>query len=527
MSYHLIDIVQQFGCPRILVLGDLILDRYVWGDAERVSQEAPVILLREDRQEVRPGGAANVANLLRGLEVDVTMAGVIGTDVDGQLLRAEMESAGVDCSLLLTDASRPTTVKQRFIGRAQHRHPHQILRVDRETREPLHSQIAEQLVAAITERLDEFDAVLISDYAKGVCTPAVLSQIISAVRAMGRPVIVDPASTGNYEHYRGATGITPNRLETHRATGDDVATVSDAFAAGQKLCQQLELEHCFVTLDSDGIALIQRDGSEEILSTRKRKVYDITGAGDMVLAMIGVGAAIGIAPADLARLANIAGGLEVEQVGVVRVTRQEIIADLLSGHRQTADKIGSLAEVSRHAKTRRQLGQRVVLTNGCFDVMHVGHVSYLQEAAKEGDCLVVALNSDSSVRQLGKAPDRPVFPQENRAAMLAALEAVDYVVVFEEETPHAVIEQVRPDLLVKGGTYSVEEVIGRELVETYGGKVKVLGEVPGISTTEVVRRLRGETTVAETTADKTGAAETNTNSHFSQQTEQKRLRKAG
>eukprot|EP00913_Durusdinium_trenchii_P008975 g8441.t1 len=492
MSYRLIDIVQQLGHPRILVLGDLILDRYVWGDAERISQEAPVILLREERQEIRPGGAANVANLLRGLDAEVTMAGVVGDDEDGRLLAAEMEAAGVDCSLLVPDASRPTTVKQRFIGRAQHRHPHQMLRVDRESRAPLNREIAEQLTAAIIARIDEFDAVLISDYAKGVCTPEVLSQTIAAVRALGRPVIVDPAANGDYRHYIGATAITPNRLETHRATGRDIATTEDAFAAGARLCAQLELDYCFVTLDSDGIALTMRDGTTEMLSTRKRQVYDITGAGDMVLAMIGVAAAAGVAPADLARLANVAGGLEVEQIGVVRVSRQEILGDLLAGTRSAADKVCTLDELARHIDARRRLGQRVVMTNGCFDVMHVGHMTYLQQAAREGDCLVVAVNSDSSVRQLDKAPDRPVFPQEQRAAMLAALESVDYVVVFDESTPHAVIDRLHPELLVKGGTYTVDEIVGRELVESYGGQVKALGEVPGISTTEVIRRLRGE-----------------------------------
>lgn len=492
MSYRLIDLVQRLGHPRILVLGDLILDRYVWGDAERISQEAPVILLREERQEIRPGGAANVANLLCGLEADVSMAGVVGDDEDGRLLVGEMEAAGVDCSCLLTDDSRPTTVKQRFIGRAQHRHPHQMLRVDRESRTPLNQSVAAELVEKITQRIDSCDAVLISDYAKGVCTPAVVSQVILSCRAADIPVIVDPASSGDYRIYRGATAITPNRLETSRATGREIESADDAFAAGRRLCAELELDHCFVTLDSDGIALSLNDNSTEMLPTRKRQVYDITGAGDMVLAMIGVGAAAGLAPADLARLANVAGGLEVEQIGVVRVSRQEILADLLAGTRNAADKVCTLDELVRHVDARRRLGQRIVLTNGCFDVMHVGHMTYLQQASREGDCLVVAVNSDASVRQLGKAPDRPVFSQEHRAAMLAALESVDYVVVFDEATPHGVLDRVRPELLVKGGTYTVDEIVGRELVESYGGQVKALGEVPGISTTEVIRRLRGE-----------------------------------
>jgi D-beta-D-heptose 7-phosphate kinase / D-beta-D-heptose 1-phosphate adenosyltransferase len=208
--------------------------------------------------------------------------------------------------------------------------------------------------------------------------------------------------------------------------------------------------------------------------------------------MIGVGAAAGIDPADLARLANVAGGLEVEQVGVVTISREEILADLLAHSRSTPAKVCTLDEAARHVAARRKLGQRIVMTNGCFDVLHVGHVSYLQQAAEEGDCLVVAINSDTSVRKLDKAPDRPIFNQEHRAAMLAALEAIDYVVVFEESTPHAVIDAVRPDLLVKGGTYTEDQIVGWELVHSYGGQVKALGVIPGMSTTEILRRIRGE-----------------------------------
>ena len=490
MSYHLIDVIGRLGNPRVLVVGDLILDRYVWGFAERVSQEAPVILLREDRQEVRLGGASNVANLLRGLEAEICIAGVVGDDEDGRVLREELSSVGVNCSAVLTDRSRPTTVKQRFMGLAQHRHSHQILRVDREVRTPLCRELEVSLLSQIENHLEFCDAVLISDYAKGVCTPRVLQSVIADCRRRNLPVIVDPASTADYRHYRNATAMTPNRSETARATGRPVSSQDDAFAAGKRLCLELELDHCFVTLDSDGIALVHADGSAEMHATRKREVYDITGAGDMVLAMIGVGAAAGIDPADLADLANIAGGLEVEQVGVVRVTRQQMLTDLLAAQRDSSEKICTLEETARHIESRKRLNQRIVMTNGCFDVMHVGHITTLQQAAREGDCLVVAVNSDDSVQRLGKGSDRPIFPEADRCSMLASLEAVDYVVVFAEETPHKVIEQLQPHLLVKGGTYTAEEIVGKELVESYGGQVKALGCIPGISTTEILARIR-------------------------------------
>lgn len=496
MTFELIDEMERLGCPRILVVGDLVLDRYVWGDAERISQEAPVILLREDRQETRLGGAANVANMLRGLDADVTLAGVVGADSDGTLVAHELARAGVDCSALISDCDRPTTCKVRFMGRAQHRHPHQMLRVDREMRHPIRTEIAQQLLSAIRPRLHEFQAVLISDYAKGVCTAEVLRPLIDAARAAGIPIVVDPAAGGDYQLYRGATGVTPNRSETQKATGIDVRSIDAAFLAGQSLVEKFDLQMAFVTLDRDGIVLARQGGESIHVPTRIREVYDVTGAGDMVLAMFGLGMAAGIEPTKLCRLANVAGGLEVEQVGVVRISRKEILTDLLQGSRRLAGKVCSREELTRHISARRKAGQKVVLTNGCFDLLHIGHVSYLQEAAREGDCLIVAINSDFSVRRLNKGPDRPIFDEGYRAQMLSGLESVDYVVIFDEDTPHALLKQLQPDVLVKGGTYRDDEIVGREVVLSYGGRVKALGVTPGVSTTEIIRRLRGAETEA-------------------------------
>jgi D-beta-D-heptose 7-phosphate kinase/D-beta-D-heptose 1-phosphate adenosyltransferase len=492
MSQHLVEIVEQLGTPRILVLGDLILDRYVWGDAERISQEAPVILLREERQENRLGGAANVANMLRGLDAEVTLAGIVGHDSDGLLVSQELDRSGVNCSAVMSDPDRPTTVKVRFMGRAQHRHPHQMLRVDREVRRPVSSELARQFLRQTLPRLRDFDAILISDYAKGVCTSEVLQPLIEAARKAGIPVVADPAAGGDYNLYRGAAGVTPNRSETGKATGRDVRSISEAFLAGDQLVEQFDLDMAFVTLDRDGIVLARRDAEPIHLPTRTREVYDITGAGDMVLAMIGVGMAAGVDPVSLSRLANIAGGLEVEQIGVVPISRREILTDLLQGARRSGGKVCTLPELQKQVSARKKIGQQIVLTNGCFDLLHAGHVSYLQEAAREGDCLIVAVNSDDSVRRLGKAPDRPIFDQDYRAQMLAALESVDYVVVFDEDTPHAVLETLQPHVLVKGGTYRDDEIVGREVVQSYGGRVKALGITPGLSTTDIVRRLREE-----------------------------------
>jgi D-beta-D-heptose 7-phosphate kinase/D-beta-D-heptose 1-phosphate adenosyltransferase len=362
-----------------------------------------------------------------------------------------------------------------------------MLRVDREVRTPLSPYLEDELILRIALQLPACDAVLISDYAKGVCTPRLLHLVIDECRRRKLPVIVDPASSADYRTYCYATAVTPNRAETSRATSRPVQTADDAFAAGKRLCLQLQLDYCFVTLDSDGIALVRADGSCDMLRTRKREVYDITGAGDMVLATIGVGAAAGIDPVDLAALANIAGGLEVEQVGVVRVTRQQMLADLLATRRTSSEKVCTLEEAARHVQARKGLNQRIVLTNGCFDLLHPGHVRFLNEASSHGDCLVVAINSDEGVRS-HKGPDRPVIPESDRASMLAALECIDYVVIFRDATPHAVLSELKPHLLVKGGT--TPEVVGRELVESYGGQVLTLNAHGTYSTTDVVNRIR-------------------------------------
>ena len=495
MSYELVEILRGAGHPRLLIVGDLVLDRYTWADAERISQEAPVMLLREDHREVRLGGAANVANMLRGLEAEVLMAGVVGDDEDGREMRHQLVRAGIGTELVVTDEARPTTVKTRVMGRAQHRHPHQVLRVDRESRERLCPAIADELIAALKASIApsakrRVDVVLVSDYAKGVCTPELLSAVISAAAKAGVPVIVDPASSGDYRVYRGATAITPNRTETARATGRVIATVEDGLAAASLLCGDLELDTAFVTLDSDGIVLADSDETTCHVPTRRREVYDITGAGDMVLATIGLAAAAGCDPSTMARLANTAGGLEVEQIGVVIVTRGEMIADLLKGPRVAGEKIRDRATLSELLAARRESGQQIVMTNGCFDLLHAGHLASLEQAAAEGDCLVVAVNSDNSVRGLEKGPGRPIIAQQQRAAMLAGLEVVDYVVIFDEATPEALIQTLRPDVLVKGGTYAVEDIVGRELVESYGGVAKGLGLVPGLSTSEIVARIR-------------------------------------
>lgn len=494
MSTDLIDLVQNLGQPRVLVVGDLMLDRYVWGDAERISQEAPVILLHADQREERLGGASSVATMLRALGARVMLAGVVGVDGNGERVRQMLLDLGVDCETVLGDADRPTTVKERYIGRAQQRHPQQMLRVDYEVRAALSAARERELCQAILGQMRRADVVLVSDYDKGVCTPAVLAATVAAARALGLRVVADPIRGKDYRKYHGCSAVTPNRLEAGLATGRALNTTDEALAGAAQLLAQLDLEAAVVTLDRDGMALAHRDGRREVFPTRPRAVYDITGAGDMVMSVLGMALAAGADYDPAIRLANVAGGLEVEKIGVATVTRDEILADLLraGGGRSEfgpgLEKLRTREALVRELDGRRRLGQKVAFTNGCFDVLHAGHAQYLREARAEADVLVVGLNSDASVRAL-KGPGRPVHAQDARALVLGSLEAVNYVTVFDEPTPLELIRAVRPDVLVKGADYRREDVVGADFVEANGGRVYLAPLRQGYSTTRVLQTL--------------------------------------
>lgn len=477
--------------PRVLVLGDLMLDRYTYGSAERISQEAPVIVLEAGSSECRLGGAASCAQMARGLEAEVSVVGVVGRDTAAEDVQQLFAVAGIEFGGVVTDDSRPTTTKERFVGKAGSRHPSQILRVDRESREPLSDSLAAELLREVTERLPSHDALIISDYGKGVCTPQLLQGVISAARALNIPVLIDPARNVDCRRYAGATLLKPNRVETELATGCRIESSEAALAAAQKLCQDFGAAMAVVTLDRDGMALVLANQPGRVFPSRARGVYDITGAGDMVMAMLGVCLAAGVSPEEAVELANIAGGLEVEKAGVAVVSREEIRHELLAMRPQPIQKVLSLAQATALANQRRREGARVVFTNGCFDLLHVGHVTYLAEAASLGDMLIVGVNSDQSVRNL-KGPQRPVIREQDRAAMLGALACVGAVVIFDDPTPCRLLEALRPDVLVKGGTYAPDEVVGREIVQSYGGKIAVTSLIDGVSTTRIIASLASD-----------------------------------
>jgi D-beta-D-heptose 7-phosphate kinase/D-beta-D-heptose 1-phosphate adenosyltransferase len=490
MPSDLIDLVQCLGQPQVLVLGDLMLDRYVWGDAERISQEAPVILLHADKREERLGGASSVATMLRALGARVSLVGVVGNDFDGARIRQCLTDLGIDHDGIVNDSDRPSTVKERYIGRAAHRHPQQLLRVDFETRHAVAGGVEAALCAAVQSQVRKADIVLISDYDKGVCTPALLQTTIAAARERGIRSVADPIRGADYAKYRGSSSMTPNRYEAGLATASSIGNPAQALEAAAKLMSTLELEAGIVTLDKDGMALAHRDGRRKVFPTRPRQVYDITGAGDMVMSVLAMALAAGADYDAAIRLANVAGGLEVEKIGVATVTRDEILRDLLheSGSAVGGNKNLPLDLLCLALESRRRLGQRIVFTNGCFDVLHAGHVQYLNEARQQGDLLVVGVNTDASVREL-KGPTRPVNDLEARTTVLAGMSAVDYVVAFAEPTPLELIRAVKPDVLVKGADYRAEDVVGAEFVKGYGGRVHLAPLREGVSSSGILQKL--------------------------------------
>jgi D-beta-D-heptose 7-phosphate kinase/D-beta-D-heptose 1-phosphate adenosyltransferase len=376
-----------------------------------------------------------------------------------------------------------------MIGRAAQRHPCQIMRIDEEITDSISKEAESQLVAAIDRKLPFVQLVLISDYAKGVCTTGLLRKVIEDCRASNIPVLVDPARGSDLEWYRGATLLKPNRVEAALGTGTEITTPLDAIRVATGLVNTLQVGSVVITLDSDGMVFAGVDNVGEHIPTTPQQVYDITGAGDMALVMLGVSIASGISLPLAVRLANVASGLEVQHYGVVPVSRGELREAVTRQLSSSHCKKATLLEAGCLADRYRSEGRRIVLTNGCFDLLHSGHLQCLQQAAGFGDILFVAVNSDVSVRRL-KGPSRPIYDETDRVHLLSALECVTHVILYDENTPHRVIERIRPDVLAKGGTYREEEIVGREVVLAYGGQVRLTRTMHGRSTTSIIAQCQ-------------------------------------
>jgi D-beta-D-heptose 7-phosphate kinase/D-beta-D-heptose 1-phosphate adenosyltransferase len=468
--------------PRVLIVGDLMLDRYVSGDVSRISPEAPIPVLAATSSEEMLGGAGNVAFNLRSMEAQVDLVGVIGNDGWGRRLRELFEESGIGTAGLVVDQERPTTLKTRMVSGVQ-----QMLRVDWEDSSAVSGAALEEVLERAQKLVANCGAVVLSDYGKGTLTDAVLSTVIAAARVAGVPVLVDPKGT-DFSRYRGATLITPNRKEAEGALGRKLVDLEDVAKGAQELIETARLDTAIITLGAEGIYYRTKDGVEGREATRARAVFDVTGAGDTVVAHLALYHAVGYELGTAVALANHAAGVVVGRFGAGGVTRRELLAKLRESTPQVGKVLGA-GELDDVLAAWRSEGKRIVFTNGCFDIIHTGHVNYLRFSRSHGDVLIVGVNDDASVSRL-KGPTRPVNPVGDRMEVLAAMEMVDAVVSFEEDTPANIIERVSPDVLVKGEDWADKGVVGRDWVEKHGGQVVLAPMVAGRSTTNILERAR-------------------------------------
>lgn len=496
---RLLDTLSRWKTFSAVVVGDFMLDQLIYGNAERLAADAPVPVLHVARTDNRPGGAANVCLDLVALKGNVEAVGVTGDDPHAILLRQALEEERVGANALLADRSRPTTVKQNLIGLAQARHPQKMFRVDHESKEPLSRDLTARLLEAFSRTVASADVVCIEDYNKGVCTEEFCQGVIREARRHGKPVFVDPARLTDYGKYRGATVITPNRTEAETATGlrtaDDSSDAEHNSRVAHALLSSLDLEAVVLTLDRHGAMLLARDehgsiGSPIAVPTLARAVYDVTGAGDMFLAGLAAARANSLPWHESVRFANAAAGLEVEVFGVQPIPLHQVHHFVLENEGRLEGKFRTLDQLKVEVEARRSMGQRVVFTNGVFDLIHTGHVSLVEQASQFGDFLIVAVNSDASVRRLGKGPERPINAEHDRAKVIGSISGVGAVTIFDDDTPLRLIETLKPDVLVKGSDYTKNRVVGADFVESYGGKVALIDLVAGRSTTGMVKKLR-------------------------------------
>ena len=465
--------------PKILVIGDLMIDHYLWGNCERISPEAPVQVVDVRNETTVLGGAGNAINNLNTLGAQVSVSSIIGDDANGDELLSMLRSIGVKTDNVFIEKDRKTSKKSRVIAVSQ-----QVLRYDNETKSDIDSKSVDKILNSLVDTISSYDMVVLSDYGKGVLTNELCQGVINAAKEASVKVLVDPKGS-DFSKYRGAYLLTPNKKEAVLATGIEINDTESLELALLKLKTECDLGLSLITLSEDGIATY--DDKVKVFPTVAKEVFDVTGAGDTVIASIAFALSAGKNIEETAAFANLAAGVVVGKIGSATVTIDEIEEYEASLHKSTSDAhIKTFEDINAIVERYRTNGKRVVFTNGCFDILHVGHVKYLQIAKSFGDVLIVGLNSDESVSRL-KGPTRPVNIAQDRAYLLAALEAVDFVVPFESDTPYDLIKMIEPDVLVKGGDYEGKAVIGTE----FAGELKLVDFVDGKSTTKTIEKIQG------------------------------------
>lgn len=479
--HHVISVIESGWTGKlVLVVGDVMLDRYIWGDVERMSPEAPVPVVREMHQTDQPGGAGNVAMNVAALGGKVAIVGISGEDVEASSLNRLLRENAVDPHLVGV-TGYPTTTKLRIVGGKQ-----QMLRLDREKIDGYPDAVFVNVKRQIDQLLPDADAVVLSDYGKGLLTEDICQHVICNARERGIPVLVDPKQR-NFTRYRGATTICPNLGELSAAAGFPTRELDTLLASGQQMVVELGLEYLTATMSEKGIALLRPD-STFVAPALARQVFDVSGAGDTVIATLALALAGGLPIEAAVQLANFAAGVAVGKVGTVPVRADELLISIMPEiERHPSEKILPLESLRTRVSAWRLAGNSIVFTNGCFDLLHIGHITLLESARREGDRLVVGINSDRSVREL-KGEARPIVGEIDRAKILASLSAVDAVIIFDEPTPLSVIEALRPDVIVKGGDYNVDTVVGAKEVRGWGGRVKIVPTVHGFSTTNLIAK---------------------------------------
>lgn len=484
MTSQLSPLVEKLAGHRILCIGDVMLDRYVYGQVDRISPEAPIPVLRVQHEAVTLGGAGNVVRNIIALGGQVDLIGVIGQDPAGYDVAKQIASLPQVTSYLLTDNSRPTTLKTRFVADGQ-----QLLRADHEIGQPVSAEMENQILMRVRGAIEGCNVIILSDYAKGVLSPRVVGDIIERANESGGKVLIDPKGR-DFSPYRGAAMLTPNRKELGEVSGRIICNVEDAEAAARQLIETQQLQGVLAKLGSDGVCLVMKDEPALHLRASAREVFDVSGAGDTVVATLALALAGGLSPADAAALANTAGAIVVGKVGTATVTREELVRELAHDQaRQNEEKLSDLAQAAEMAERWRKQGLKVGFTNGCFDLLHPGHISLLRQARAACDKLVVGINSDASVKKL-KGEGRPVQDEISRAAVLASLSDVDRIVIFGEDTPINLIKAIRPAVLVKGADYRADQVVGGDLVQGWGGQVLLAKLIEGQSTTATIAKLQ-------------------------------------
>ncbi len=472
--------------PNILVVGDLMLDSYLWGAAERISPEAPVPVVAVKEESKSLGGAGNVAANLVSLGANVSMSSVLGSDEAAKIIKEKLAELGVNTEAIFENNERVTSLKTRVMAGS-----HQIVRFDKETKSEIGKECEKKIFDFANANASKFDAILLSDYKKGALTDELTQKLITLANSLNIPVLADPKGS-DYTKYRGATLLTPNKKEASEATKIEIKNDETLYAAGIKLKRELNLKHSVITLSEDGIGIFDEEGTTK-LPTLAQEVFDVTGAGDTAISALGIALALGADIVEAARFANKAAAVVVAKVGSATATLEEIISfENKELNEDFEDKIVDRVYLKKAVAGLKERGKKVVFTNGCFDILHSGHVKYLSEARKLGNALVVGLNTDRSVRVL-KGETRPINQESDRARVLAALGFVDFVTFFDEETPLELINEVIPDILVKGADYKPEEIVGFDTVTQNGGKVMTIALVEGKSTTKTIEKIKANT----------------------------------